>query len=391
MSKQTFLILGGCVSIAFAIAMLMFHSTAEPGAAFAIPAPMQMDRGPFRPGLQTTTTQEYFFPFVTNNHFVLLTYKPYALVSDSARSQLFLADNATNSSVFVLNENGMTTLAQIPLSRTLSFGIGLFNDKVYVSNWGGQFDPSSVSVISATTRAKIKDIPINACGGQAAHLAINPTTGYIYVAMHAGIGTGMVAVISSTTDALVACVPTNTGAFGVAVHPGSNSIFVGNRDGLDLWRIDGATNLAMRVKDFRQTPDLGGGSPYYVGAHPISNTLFVMVGLPNSDVPDKLFVYDIQASGTITNERVVQVGNTNEGGYVLQSSSSCAAGLIFVAATATNEVWILNRDLTTRKRLSGNDGIGAQPIAIAENTLLKRIYVGNKQSQSITLVDICAQ
>jgi hypothetical protein len=75
----------------------------------------------------------------------------------------------------------------------------------------------------------------------------------------------------------------------------------------------------------------------------------------------------------------------------LQSSSSCAAGLIFVAATATNEVWILNRDLTTRKRLSGNDGIGAQPIAIAENTLLKRIYVGNKQSQSITLVDICAQ
>jgi DNA-binding beta-propeller fold protein YncE len=314
------------------------------------------------------------------------------MISDAARNRLFVAGYLNNSSFSVFDEvtGGLSQSANVSLNRLLPFGVGMYGNKVYFANWGGQFDPASVSVISATALTKIKDIAINACGGQAAHLAVNPATARVYVALHAGVGAGQVAVINAISDTLVQCVPTNTGAFGVAVHPASNSIFVSNRDGLDLWRIDGATFTATRVIEWR-TPT-GGGSPYYVSVSPSTNKLFVVVGLPSSDIPNKLYVYNIDALGNLSNERIVAVGNTGDGGYVLQSQSNCPAApnLIFIAAQADNAVWVLNSDLSVRSVLTATKGIGVAPYALAENVALKQVYVSNKGSHTFTILNACA-
>jgi DNA-binding beta-propeller fold protein YncE len=316
---------------------------------------------------------------------------PRGMVSDGARNHLFVVNalNSATTTVFAETSGLLSLLSTISLGQSPATGVGLLNSKVYAVNWGTLSSPSSVSVIDAATLLKIKDISISACGGDAANLAVNPATGHIYVTLHAGLG--QVALIDTTSADSVTCIPTNAGAFGVAVHAASNSIFVGNRDGLDLWRVDGVTNVVARVVDWR-TPT-NGGSPYHVSVSPTTNKLFVMVGLSNPDVPDQLFVYDIGSSGELTPAvgSPVTVGNTGDGGYVLQSQSVCpsAPNLIYIAANALNEVWVLNSDLSLRKRLTSADGIGKKPLALTENTALKQVYIANTQSNTINLLNAC--
>ncbi len=279
-----------------------------------------------------------------------------------------------------INTSNPTWLAKIAVG-VQPFGIGMVDDKIYVANSGGT-GPSSVSVISAATMTKLRDIPLQSCGGDAAQLAVNPLTHRVYTTLHAS---GKVAVINSTTDSLVGCGTTNAGAFGIAVHPASNSIFVGNRDGLDLWRIDGATNIATQVVNWRS--GTGSGSPYYVGINLTMNLLFAMVGLPNSSVPNKLYAYSVDNAGGLSNPRVASVGNTDDGGFVLQSQCS---NLIFIAETADNDVRILNPDLSLYGIITQSSGmVDYGPYGLLENPTLKRVYVSNKPSNTLKILNEC--
>jgi len=294
---------------------------------------------------------------------------------------LFLVSNATNS-VIVADENTLTRIATIPV-RASPFSIGLVNDKVYVANTGSRSESSSVSVIDPDNLTKITDIALSSCGGGASHLATNPNTGRVYVALY---GSGRVAVIDASSDTLVDCIATNAGAFGVAVQPASNKIFVGHRDGLDLWSIDGATATATRVLTWADGK--GGGSPYYLGINPNTSKLFVTVGLPSSDTPNKLYIYTLDDAGNLnTNPDVVSIGNTGEGGYMLQSQCS---GLIFIAETADNSVRILNPDLSLHSVLTAANGLGVGPFSLTENPILRRVYVGNTMSNTLSAFNACS-
>jgi hypothetical protein len=257
----------------------------------------------------------------------------------------------------------------------------MVDDKIYVANNGGS-SPSTVSVVGAGTMTKQTDIQLNTCGSGATHLAINPTTHRVYVSLY---GSARVAVINSLTDTLVDCVAVNSGAFGIAAHPASNSIFVGNRDGLDLWRIDGNTNTATQVVNWSNGN--GGGSPYYVGINLTTNLLFAMVGLPSSDVPNQLYVYPIDTAGNLSAPSIATTSNTDDGGFVIQSQCS---GMIYVAETANNSVRILNADLTLNSIVTSASGqIDRGPFGLLENPTLKRIYISNKPSNTLSMLSEC--
>ena len=178
------------------------------------------------------------------------------MVLDAARRHLFIVNHEDNS-VIVVDENTLAQIARIPV-RYHPLGVGMVNDKVYVANNGSTSDPTTVSVISAASLTKIKDIPTQSCGGYAMHVATNPNTGLVYVTLY---GNARVAVIDSNTDTIIACVTVETNPFGIAVHVPSNTIYVGNRAGLDLWKINGTTNQAERL--FRYSDGRGGGAPYH--------------------------------------------------------------------------------------------------------------------------------
>ncbi|MEW5716992.1 MAG: isopeptide-forming domain-containing fimbrial protein [Chloroflexota bacterium] len=308
---------------------------------------------------------------------------PKGMVSDPTRDRLWLASHYDNS-VVVFTESTITATVPTLLAKitvgTKPFGIGLIDDKVYTANTGNP-GPSSVSVISAASMTVLKTISLSGCGSEATHLAVNPNTHRVYIAMHSN--PGRVAVINTTTDSLAACISVETGAFGIAAHPASNSIYVGSRDGLKLQRIDGATNnVTLTTNSWN-----GSGSPFYVGINPTTNLLFAMVGIPDHNVPNKLYVYSIDGSGNLSNERIASVGNTDDGGFVVQSQCS---GNIFVAETAQNQVRILTSDLASYGVVTEASGlVGHGPFGLLENPTLRRVYVSNKPANTLSVLTEC--
>jgi|GEM_PF-1938984 len=319
---------------------------------------------------------------------------PQGMVSDLANDHLYLVSNG-DGSVDIFKESTLTNNA-LPLKKVAvgrgPFGIGLINNKVYVANYGSD----TVSVIDVASMNKTKDIALGTCGrngqngGQPAHLAVDSNNNMVYVALHAS---ARVAVIDSTADTLAQCIPVTSdganfgGTFGIAVDAYSSSVFVGNRDTFDLWRIDDQTHAASRVKNF--AADGNGGSPFYIGVNDKTGKLFVIVGfyIGGNMVPNRLYVYDIDASGNLLNETVVSVGNTDDGGYVLQSQ--CSA-MIFIAEMADNQLRILNGDLTQYAALTPSGGlIDNGPFGLLENVVLSRIYVSNKTAGTLRVLNEC--
>ena len=340
------------------------------------------------------TSSNVFLPFIvrapasptpTPTRIPLALVDPKGMVSDAARDRLWLVNHG-NGTVTVFQETTIanynpTVLRQVTVGIK-PFGIGMVDDKIYVANNGGS-SPSTVSVVGAGTMTKQTDIQLNTCGTGATHLAINPTTHRVYVSLY---GSARVAVINSLTDTLVDCVAVNSGTFGIAAHPASNSIFVGNRDGLDLWRIDGNTNTATQVVNWSNGN--GGGSPYYVGINPTTNLLFAMVGLPSSDVPNQLYVYTIDNAGNLGAPSIATTSNTDDGGFVIQSQCS---GMIYVAETANNSVRILHGDLSLNSIITLASGlIDRGSFGLLENPTLKRVYISNKQSNTLSMLTECA-
>ncbi len=346
----------------------------HPPGTFSVYLPFISRAGPPAPTpTPTRTPTPYQWPLVD----------PKGMVSDPARDRLWLASHYDNS-VTVFTESTITATVPTLLAKitvgTKPFGIGLIDDKVYTANTGVP-QPASVSVISAASMTVLKTISLSSCGSEATHLAVNPNTHRVYIAMHSN--PGRVAVIDTTTDSLAACVPVETGAFGIAAHPASNSIFVGSRDGLKLQRIDGATNnVTLTTNSWN-----GSGSPFYVGINPTTNLLFAMVGIPNHDVPNKLYVYSIDGSGNLSNERIASVGNTDDGGFVVQSQCS---GNIFIAETAQNQVRILTSDLASYGVVTEASGlVGHGPFGLLENPTFRRVYVSNKPANTLSVLTEC--
>ncbi len=306
---------------------------------------------------------------------------PKGMAWDSARGRVFVISHLDNS-VIVANETNLTPITKITVGR-LPFGIGMVNDKVYTANFGDRSNLTSVSVINPATLTKTKDIAIASCGSGATHLAVNPTNGHVYVSLYYA---ARVAVIDSATDTLINCAATNSGQFGLAAHQGSNKVFAGTRDGQDLWRISDVGSVVTSSKVKSYADGKGGGAVYFVGVSNAYNKLFALVGLPSSDIPNKLYVYDLDSFGNLTNEQIVNVGNTDDGGHIIQSQ---VCGTIYVAETSDGTVRVLNSDLSFKKTLGAAQGVGAGPYGLLENPTLNRLYLTNKVSNTFSVFYAC--
>ncbi|MGB8646011.1 MAG: hypothetical protein WCF84_12295 [Anaerolineae bacterium] len=295
---------------------------------------------------------------------------PKGLTYDPISHRVFVASRDTNT-VEVLNEETLNRVHDpIPVGKQ-PFDVVLVGTQLFVAN----FVSSSVSVIDSITLARLPDIDISSCGGEASHIAADPTMNRVYVTLHAS---GRVAIVDAAARALVACVGVGVGTFGIAVDTDQHRVYVGNRDSNDLWMIDGATNDARQVYKFEQ----GGvrGSPYYVAFDTASGRLLVMGALPEP-VANQLFVFQPTANG-VTLVQQIKVGDTADGGWVMTSPCS---GLIYIAASADNTLWVLNPDLTVNRVLSA-DTVGNDPFGLADNPALGYVYIGNRTPGDIRIL-----
>ncbi|MBI4786983.1 MAG: YncE family protein [Chloroflexi bacterium] len=278
----------------------------------------------------------------------------------SALDHLFVASKTSNR-VAIWDENAPGIVKWVGVGSQ-PWGVGFVNGRVFVANFGS----ATVSVIDAVTLNKVTDVNLaSACAGSPANIAVSPLTSRVYVAMY---GIGRVAVISALDNSLIECIATNKlGTFGVAVNWITNELYVTSRDAMNLqvWNI-GATPATLA-----QDWDLG-GSPYSVQWNPNNNQVYFTVAFDPPDYALANNVYSFDPASGLPPAIFTIVGNTDDGGAIVVSQ---ATGNLYIAATADNQLWVINPTTYAFQTIAMPD-----PLPIAENVGLGRMYIGNRSA-----------
>lgn len=250
------------------------------------------------------------------------------------------------------------------------FGVAVNNStqKVYVANYRG----NSMTVLNATTGAVIKTILFTDPHGEPTYVEVNENTNRVYVPLHKS---GKLAVINGAADSLSALLDGGAGAFGVAVDPLLNRIYVSCRDARWIQAIDGATNTVL----WGQRADLS-GIPYALGIDPALNRLYVSYAPePELDNPRQVLVYRIPDTGPSLYAAVaVRPGGPDGGGGVVASP---ATHHVFVTNSLDNSVTVFDG---LSLMVLDTVPVGKDPQSVAIDPGLSYAFVGNRVSDTVT-------
>jgi YVTN family beta-propeller protein len=207
-----------------------------------------------------------------------------------------------------------------------------------------------------------------AVGTAPAGMALNPTTGLLYVA---NAGDGAMSVVSTGTNTVVATVsfiPTvslggSPAPVGVGVDVSSNLVFVAESGAKQIAIIDGATNL------IRGTVPADPG-PWGVAVNQRTNTVYV------TTLAGSVTVLDGTSGALRTVVRDVRL----------------ARPLGLAVNEATNQVFIASRDSNSVAVLDGETNAvvaampaGSMPAAVAFDPTTGAIYVANAGANTLTV------
>ena len=265
--------------------------------------------------------------------------------------------------------NPPTVVRSIPVGHE-PFGVAVNNvtGKIYVAN----FLSNNLSVISSATGTVIKTIAFPALYGEPAYVAVNEDTNRIYVALHKG---GRLAVIRGDTDTLVTTIAVGAGAWGVAVDPTYNRVFVSCRDDQPkrVWTIDGASNSVLWGQLIYP-----GGTPYALAVDRALGRLYVAFA-PEGDNPRQVLVYRLpETEPSLLTAVLVGNGGADGGGGVVANPLTHH---VFVTNSAEDSVTVF--DGITHMVLD-QVTVGDDPQFAAVDPGLSYVWVGNRQSDDVS-------
>lgn len=276
-----------------------------------------------------------------------------------------------NHVVYRVNPLAGAVTHTIPVGRE-PFGVAVNTrtNKVYVANFLG----ASVSVINELTASAATTITL-AGYGEPTYVAINELTNRIYVPLHRD---GRLAVINGATDTLLTTVEMCAGAFGVAVEPIAQRVYVSCRDAQIIRVLDATTNEIR----WDETIYLA-GAPYALGIDPALSQLYVPFAGDPSDplAPRQVLVYRVPAilpapRGVVA----VKPGGPDGGGGVAANGNTHH---VFVSNSQDDSVTVFDgRSLAVLDTIP----VGDNPMGLAIDPGLGYVYVGNRGSNNISLL-----
>jgi YVTN family beta-propeller protein len=240
--------------------------------------------------------------------------------------------------------------------------------KVYVANWASR----DVTVLDAETLTGVATIPVN---GHPTHVRINPTTSKVFVVLY---GANALAVIDSSTDTLEAEIYAGgVGAWGLAVNPNLNRVYVSTRDSGTVTTLEGSAPYKLLESQTRQACNGVGSSPYSMDFSPANNRLYIACA-PYGSV-DTAMIYKASASGLLffTSAPLGQGGPDGGGGVAVNP----ADGRVYFTNSAANSVTVLDGN----NHVAGAFAAGAHPFAIDVDSTTGRVYVVNRDINTITI------
>ena len=285
---------------------------------------------------------------------------PNALVVDRASDTLWVLSRDSGE-VYALSLSTLALEQQITVGAQ-PFGADVLNGILYVAN----FQSGTLARIDTATRGRV--MPDALVGDEPSWVAADPLSGRIWVALHGGSGVSAVVHTSVWRK-----IYTGPGTFAVAVDVARRQVYAGNRDSKDITVLNADSGARLRTLS-------PGGSPFGMAVNEATGVLYVLHGPPGGDCPaNRLAVYD--HTGAKLHD--VPVGDTCNGGWI---DVNPANGRVYIAATARDEVWVLEADGSVRAILDASHGVGRQPLGLAVDPVTAQVYVGNFADNTITVL-----
>ena len=241
--------------------------------------------------------------------------------------------------------------------------------KVYVAN----FASGDLYVLDASTLAVRAIIPV---GPNPTFVKINPLTNQVFVVTY---GNSRVAVVNGATDTLETTVPSGgSAAWGLAVDPTANLVYVSNRDSGAVTTLDG--NHGYQVLGSRTIKPCGGAgaSPYGLDFNPSNSKLYIACS-PAQNV-NRVAVYRATAV-SLTRLVFLSVGDGGEdgGGGV---AVDLATSNVFVTNSAANTVSVLSGLTDT---VIATLPAGLNPFGAAADPVTRQVFVVNRDSHDLSV------
>jgi YVTN family beta-propeller protein len=293
---------------------------------------------------------------------------PKAVAVDSARQRLYVTSR-DNDRLFVLSAQTLQILNSVVVGHD-PWGVAYnpTTDKIYVANFSG-----SVTVLNASTLGSIHSIPV---GGFPTYVKINPTTGRVMVVSY---GSNKLTVINGVTDTIEAQKYTGgAGAWGLAVNPTLNRVYISHRDSGTITTLDG--NDGFNPIDGQLIKVVAGSSyciPYSVEFSPGANKLYAVCA-PSANV-NTAIVYGVTSSGLtrIASGPIGNGGSDGGGGIAVNPASKSA----FITNSLSNSVTAIRN---SNNAPFATVPVGQNPFGIAVDPVTSKVYTANRDSNNVS-------
>lgn len=274
--------------------------------------------------------------------------------------------------LYVFDGNSLAALGYAGVGdQPWGVAVNAGTNKVYVANFGS----GDVTVLDAATLAVRAVVPV---GPMPTFVRINPLTNRVFVVTY---GNNRVAIIDGATDTLETTVSSGgVGAWGLAVNPNRNLVYVSNRDSGTVTTLDGGQGY--RVLDGQTIKPCGdaGSSPYSLDFNPLNDKLYLACS-PYHNV-NRAAVFRATAGG-LAPIAFLPIGNGGEDG----------GGGVAVDA-ATSNVFFTNSRAGTVSVVSGASDsviatvpVGQNPFGVAVDPGLRRAFVVNREDNNLTVLE----
>jgi len=286
-------------------------------------------------------------------------------------TDLVYVTSRDNGRLFVMDGATLDVVDNVGVG-SLPWGVAVngTTNKVYVANW----DTADVTVLDASTRAILKSVPV---GPSPTFVAVDAEANRIYVVRY---GSNSLVVIDGATDTIVQNVGTGgMGAWGLAVNPHLNRVYVSNRDSGTVTTLDGENGYGVIDEQTIQPCGGTGSAPYSLGFNPVNNKLYIACS-PAGNV-NAAAVYAASASG-LAPLAMLEIGDGGEeggGGVVVNT----ATGNVFFTNSRANTVSVVSG---TGDRVIGTITTGRNPYGAAANPAAGKVYIGNRDSRDLTVI-----
>jgi YVTN family beta-propeller protein len=195
-------------------------------------------------------------------------------------------------------------------------------------------------------------------GNEPAVIAVNPSSNKIYVGNG---GSGTVAVIDGTTDAVTATVPVGDLPYVVAANPTTDKVYVSKTFSNTMTVIDGATNRTSILKVGVQADA--------IAVDPIANKIYL------TSYESKAITVIDGANDTFT----TIPADFHLWGITVNPATS----KVYLVSTGSSKLTVIDGKTNAAVSLE----TGQTPCAVAVDPGTNRIYTANYGSDSVTVID----